>query len=193
MLRKIIDGRSLEISQENVYEGVPFSKVTNIQCSDATLLLRQLITDTFWNMYPKLAILKNKILRKKSMTDKLLNKVATLQYTALSFMKKNEAHVRLSCRPAESSNIFTGKCLWWRLFSTKGATLEFIPAISLKRDSNTEAFPYGFFTVILFKLLENFLRDIFAKHFLTKSQASNLQVATLLEITCLTKIYRTSF
>ena len=59
-------------------------------------------------------------------------------------------------------------------FFTKYASLEFIPAISLKRDSNTEIFPYGFFTVTLFKLSENFSQDIFAKHFLTKSQASNL-------------------
>ena len=125
-------------------------------------------------MYQKPTLLKNNILRKKSMVDQLLNKVATLQYIALSFMKKNGAHVRPSCRSAESSNIFTGKCLWWRLFFNKDASLEFIPAISLKRDSNTEVFSYGFFTVTLFKLSENFLRDKFAKHFLTKSQTSNL-------------------
>ena len=125
-------------------------------------------------MYQKSTLLKNNILRKKSMVDQLLNKVATLQYIALSFMKKNGAHVGPSCRSAESSNIFTGKCLWWRLFFNKDASLEFIPAISLKRDSNTEVFSYGFFTVTLFKLSENFLRDKFAKHFLTKSQTSNL-------------------
>ena len=68
-------------------------------------------------------------------------------------MKKG-GHVRPSCRSAESSNIFTGKCLWWRLFFIKDASLEFIPAISLKRNSNTEVFPYGFFTVTLFKLSE---------------------------------------
>ena len=73
-------------------------------------------------------------------------------------------------------------------FFIKDASLEFISAISLKKDSNTEVFPYGLFTVTLFKLSENFLRDIFAKHFLTKSQA-----APLMEITCLTKIYRSSF
>ena len=47
-------------------------------------------------------------------------------------MKKNGAHVRPSCRSAEISNTFTGKCLWWRLFFTKDASLEFIPAIPLK-------------------------------------------------------------
>ena len=78
-------------------------------------------------------------------------------------------------------------------FFTKDASLEFIPAISLKRDFSAEFFPYGFSTVTLLKLLENFLRDIFAKHFLTKSQASNLTVANLMEITCLKKIYKISF
>ena len=78
-------------------------------------------------------------------------------------------------------------------FFTKNASLKFMPAISLKRDSNTEVFPYGFFTVTVFKLPGNVLRDIFAKHFLTKSQASYLKVATLMEITRLTKLYRSSF
>ena len=58
-----------------------------------------------------------------------------------------------------------------KAFFTKDASLELIPAISLKTDSNTEIFPYRFFTVTLFKLSANFLRDIFAIHFLTKSQA----------------------
>ena len=40
MLRKIIDGKSLEISQENVYEGVSFSKVTNLQCSDHNFAIK---------------------------------------------------------------------------------------------------------------------------------------------------------
>ena len=125
-------------------------------------------------MYQKLAILKSNILRKKSMVDQLLNKVATLQYTPLSFMKKNGAHVRPSSKSAESSNIFTGKCLWWSLFFTKDASLEFIPAISLKKGLQQRVFVYGFFTITLFKLWENFLRDIFAKYFPTKSRTSNL-------------------
>ena len=65
-------------------------EVTNLQCSDCNFAIKiliainfaiavtLLITDTFWNMYRKLAILKNNILRKKSMVDELLNKVATL-------------------------------------------------------------------------------------------------------------------
>ena len=79
MLRKIIDGKSLEISRENVYEGVSFSKVTNLQCSDCNFAIKIAHhTFFFWNMYRKLAVLKNNILRKKSMVDQLLNKVATL-------------------------------------------------------------------------------------------------------------------
>ena len=34
MLRKIIDGKNLEISQENAYEEVFFSKVKSVKCSD---------------------------------------------------------------------------------------------------------------------------------------------------------------
>ena len=54
-----------------------------------------------------------------------------------------------------------------------------------KKDSNTEVFPYGFFTITFLKLLKHFLRDIFAKHCLTLSQPCKL--------TCLKKIYRASF
>ena len=68
--------------------------------------------------------------------------------------------------------------------------VQLIPAIHEKR-LHHRAFPHRFCAVALFKSLKNFLRDIFAKHFLTKSQASNLWFTTLLEIiTCLTKIYK---
>ena len=46
---------------------------------------------------------------------------------------------------------------------------------------------------LFFKLSGNFVRDIFAKHFLRKLQASNLLAATLLEITCLTKYMELAF
>ena len=144
-------------------------------------------------MYRKLAVLKNNILKKKVYGGPYSSLSCSPVVHSPQFYEKTGAHVRPSCRSAESSDIFTGKCLWWRLFFTKDASLEFIAAASSKRDSNTEVFPYGFFTATFLKLLENFLRDIFAKHFLIKSQAFSLQVATLLEITSLTKIYRTSF
>ena len=66
MLRKITDDKSLEISQENVYDGVSFSKVTNLKVSDCNFAIK--IThhiDTFLKMYQTLAVLKNHILRKK--------------------------------------------------------------------------------------------------------------------------------
>ena len=53
-------------------------KLQTYSVQTVTLLLRYLITDTFGNMYRKLAVLKNNILRKKSMVDQLLNKVTTL-------------------------------------------------------------------------------------------------------------------
>ena len=40
MLRKIIDGKSLEISQKNVYEGISFRKVTNLQCSECKFAIK---------------------------------------------------------------------------------------------------------------------------------------------------------
>ena len=40
MLQKIVDGKSLEISRENVYDGVSFSKVTNLQCSDCNFAIK---------------------------------------------------------------------------------------------------------------------------------------------------------
>ena len=71
--------------------------------------------------------------------------------------------------------------------------VQLIPAIHEKR-LHHRAFQHRSCAVALFKSLRNFLRDIFAKHFLTKSQASNLWFTTLLEIiTCLTKIYTTNF
>ena len=70
MLRKIIDGKSLEISQENVYKGVSFSKVTNVQCSDCNFAIKIAHHRYFLEYVPKT--------RKKSMVGQLLNKVATL-------------------------------------------------------------------------------------------------------------------
>ena len=79
MPRKIIDFKSLEISQENAYEGVSFSKVTTLQCSDCNYANKIAHHRYFRNMHQKLAVLKNNILRKNSMVDQLLNKVATLK------------------------------------------------------------------------------------------------------------------
>ena len=60
MLRKIIDGKSLEISQENVYEGVSFSKVTNLQCSDCNFAIKLAHHRYFLEYVPK-TVLKKKV------------------------------------------------------------------------------------------------------------------------------------
>ena len=78
MLQKIIDGKSLEISTENVCEGVSFSKVTNLQCSDCNFAIKIAHHRYFLEYVLKTNCLKNNILRKKSMVDRLLNKVTTL-------------------------------------------------------------------------------------------------------------------
>ena len=75
MLRKIIADKSQEISQEKFYDEVSFSKVTNLKCSDCNFATEITHHWYFWNMYLKLDVLKNKILRKKSMADALLIKL----------------------------------------------------------------------------------------------------------------------
>ena len=57
MLRKIIDSESLEISLENIYDGVPFKKVKSLPCSDCNLTVNS-TQDFFLNMYRQLAALK---------------------------------------------------------------------------------------------------------------------------------------
>ena len=170
MLWKIIDGKSLEICWENAYERVSFSKVTNLQCSDCNFAIKIAHHRYFLEYIPKTSCL---FWEKSLWWTSFLIKLQPCS-TQPSVLWKNGACVRLSSRSAESSNILTGKCLWWRLFFTKDGSLQFIPAISLKRIYNTVVFPYAFFTVTLLKLSKSFLRDVFAKHFLTKSQASNL-------------------
>ena len=103
------------------------------------------------------------------MVHQLLDKVATLQYTALSFIKKNGARVRPSCRSAESSNIFTGKCLWRRSFFTKDTSLEFIPAISLKRDARQHSScPIWIFQDNYFQIIGKFSARYLCKTFFDK-------------------------
>ena len=106
------------------------------------------------------------------MVNQHLNKVKALYYTTPSFTKKGGAHVPY-CRSTESSNILAVNSLM-EAFFTKVKGLESFPAILLKKDSTTEIFLHGFWKVALFKLSGSFLRDIFAKHYPTMSQASTL-------------------
>ena len=58
-------------------------------------------------------------------------------------------------------DIFTGKPPWRRLLFDKVASLDFITVIWSKKDSTTE----------VFEISEDFLRDIFVKHFLVKLES----------------------
>ena len=65
MLQKIIDGKSLEISQENIYGGVSFSKVTSLQCSDCNFAIKIDHYRYFLEYIPKNSRLKKQFLKKK--------------------------------------------------------------------------------------------------------------------------------
>ena len=65
MLRKIIDGKSLEISQKNVYEGVSFSKVTNLHCLDCNFAIKIAQHRYFLQYVPKTSCLKKQYFEKK--------------------------------------------------------------------------------------------------------------------------------
>ena len=65
VIRKTIDGKSLEISQENVYEGVYFSKVTNLQCSDSSFAIKITHHRYFLEYVPKTSCLKKQYFEKK--------------------------------------------------------------------------------------------------------------------------------
>ena len=69
MLRKIIDGKSLEISRENVHEGFSFSKVTNLQCSDCNFAIKIAHHGYFLEYVPKPTCLKKQYFEKKFMVD----------------------------------------------------------------------------------------------------------------------------
>ena len=64
MLRKIIDGKMLEISQENVYEGVSFSKFTNLQCSDCNFAIK-IVHQILLEYVSKTTCLKKQYFEKK--------------------------------------------------------------------------------------------------------------------------------
>ena len=78
MLRKIIDCESLETSQENVYDGVSFSKVKSLPRSDYNFTIKRTYPRFILEYVPKTSCPKTNILSKKSMVDQHLNKVANL-------------------------------------------------------------------------------------------------------------------
>ena len=76
MLLKIIDWESLKIFQKNFYNGVSFSKVTRLQFSDCNFTIQRIHHRFFLEYVPKTSCLKNNILRKNSVVDQHLDKVA---------------------------------------------------------------------------------------------------------------------
>ena len=65
ILRKITDDKSLEISQENVYEGVYFGKVASLQCSDCSFAIKIDHHIYFLEDVPKTSILKKQYFERK--------------------------------------------------------------------------------------------------------------------------------
>ena len=65
MLRKIIYRESLEMSQENVYDGVYFSKVTRLQCADCNFNVKRLHRRLFLKFVPKTSSFKKEHFQKK--------------------------------------------------------------------------------------------------------------------------------
>ena len=65
MLRKIIDSKSLEISQENVYEEVSISKVTNLQCSDCNFAIKIAHHRYFLGYVPRTSCFKKQYFEEK--------------------------------------------------------------------------------------------------------------------------------
>lgn len=68
--------------------------------------------------------------------------------------------------------------------------MEFIPTNLLKTGSTTGYFPHEFHKIGLFKISRKFLGDIFDFSFPTKLQATNIRVAVLRKMTCLTKFVK---
>ena len=135
--QKIIDCKSLEISQEKFYDRVSFSKVARLQCSNCNFAIKRTHRRFFLEYVTKTCCLETT--KSKSFFEKKVHRGPTSSSSCSpvvynpQFYQKRGAHVRPSCRSAESSNIITDKLPWWRHIFSKNTGLEFIPAISLKR------------------------------------------------------------
>ena len=115
----------MEISQENFYDGVSFSKVTNLQCSDCNFAIKRTHHRFFLQYLPKTSCLKKNEKRKSLLFEKKVYDGPTPEQGCSAvvhnpqFYRKSRAHVRPSCRSVESSNILTGKTPQWSLFPEK--------------------------------------------------------------------------
>ena len=90
MLQKIIYWECLDIFQKKVCDGVSFSKVTSLQCSDCNFTIKRTHHRFFLDYVVKTGCIKKTILRKNPVVNKRHNKVVTLLCAALSFIKKTE-------------------------------------------------------------------------------------------------------
>ena len=93
----------------------------SLQFSDCNFAIKRIQHRSFLENIPKSSFWKK---RKKVCSPVVHNP---------QFYQKSWAHARPSYRSSESSNIFSAKHSWWRLFLTKVVGLKFISAISLKR------------------------------------------------------------
>ena len=80
ILRKLTDCETLEISQENFYDEVSFSKVINLQCSGCNFAIKRTHHRFFLEYVPKTSLKRNKksFLRKEPTVDQHLIKFAVL-------------------------------------------------------------------------------------------------------------------
>ena len=93
MLRKINDCESLEISQENVYDGVFL--VVCLQCPDCNSSIKRIHHRFFPQYVSKSSCLQNNILRKKSIMENVLIKCrpCSTNPAILSKTELNRAYV----------------------------------------------------------------------------------------------------
>ena len=70
MLWKITDCKSSETSQEYFYDGVSFSKNTNLQCSDCNFAIKTTHHRLFLEYLPKTSCLKENKKRKSLFFEK---------------------------------------------------------------------------------------------------------------------------
>ena len=76
MLRKTVDWENLKIFQKNFYNGVSFSKVTSPHFSGCNFTIKRTHHRFFLEYVPKTSCHKKNILRKNSMVDQHVDKVA---------------------------------------------------------------------------------------------------------------------
>ena len=184
MLRKVIDCKGFKNSQENIEDGVYFSKVASLQCNDCTFTINRLHHRFFLENVWKTSCLKGTFL-KRFMMQHRFNKVQRCSAQP-PILVKPEFTLDLT---DETLKIYvsTGKHPLWKLLFSKNTGLQSIPAILLKTNATIIIFWHGFCKLTLFEISEVFLRGITAISFIQ-------DVVTLLKMAFLEHIvYRPKF